>query len=442
MKSFRRIALAAAVGAALGAHATDGYFSHGYGMQSKGMGGAATAVAESAFGAASNPATMVFAGDRMEIGIDLFSPHRKATRSGSPPGVGLDATSESDSNYFGIPELAFNRMASPNMSWGVTIYGNGGMNTNYPGGEIPGQSACANFNPVQSSYNMLCGSGRLGVDLMQLIVAPSVAWQFAPGHSVGIAPLLAYQRFRAEGVQAFDNPGFSTSAGNVTNRGYENSTGAGARIGYYGRLSPGVAIGAAYATKVSMGEFDKYKGLFAGQGGFDMPSHWSAAVAFDLMPGTMLTGEYERINYSDARSVSNTSLLVLNCFGGDRSACLGGSNGAGFGWRNVDIWKLGVQWQASPTLTLRAGYNHSDNPIAPADVTFNILAPGVVQHHATLGATWKLDNVSAVTTAFMYAFSNDVQGASLFNNFAPGLALQEKIQMYEYSIGVQYSRRF
>src|SRR5512140_4043574 len=119
MKSFRRIALVAAVGAALGAHATDGYFSHGYGMQSKGMAGAATAVAESAFGAASNPATMVFAGDRFEIGIDLFSPHRKASRTGSPPGVGLDATSESDSNYFGIPEVAYNRMVSPNLSWGV-----------------------------------------------------------------------------------------------------------------------------------------------------------------------------------------------------------------------------------------------------------------------------------------------------------------------------------
>ncbi|MGE5095616.1 MAG: OmpP1/FadL family transporter [Betaproteobacteria bacterium] len=439
--------LAVAVAAALpfAAGATDGYFAHGYGMQAKGMGGAQTAVAESAFGAAGNPATMVFAGNRWELGIDLFSPHRKAERSDSPPQANLNGTSTSGSDYFGIPEFAYNRMVNPNLSWGVTVYGNGGMNTDYPGGEISAQSACAQFNPGGSSYNMLCGNGRLGVDLMQLIVAPSVAWQFAPGHSVGIAPLLAYQRFKAEGLQAF--AGFSTSPGDVTNRGYDNSTGAGVRVGYYGRLTPQFAVGAAYASKVNMGEFDKYKGLFADQGGFDMPSHWSAGVTYYMTPTTLITAEYERIKYSDAKSVNNPSNLILRCAnpaGPDFTACLGGSNGPGFGWQDVDVWKLGVQFEASPALTLRAGYNVSDNPIRPEDVTFNILAPGVVRHHATLGATWKLDAQSAITGAFMYAFSNDVNGASLFNRFFPPPQpnMQEKIQMYEYSIGIQYSRRF
>ena len=78
----KQLVLALAAAAPFAAHATDGYFSHGYGMQAKGMGGASTAVAESAFGAASNPATMAFAGDRWEIGVDLFSPWRKASRSG------------------------------------------------------------------------------------------------------------------------------------------------------------------------------------------------------------------------------------------------------------------------------------------------------------------------------------------------------------------------
>jgi len=437
-----KLALALAACAPFAAQATDGYFSHGYGMQSKGMAGAAAAVAESAFGGANNPATMVFAGGRFEIGADLFSPWRKSSRTGSPPGVGLDASSESDSNYFVIPELGYNHMVSPNMSWGVTVYGNGGMNTDYPGGAIPGQSACAQFNPGPSSYNLLCGSGRLGVDLSQLVVAPSLAWQFTPGHSVGIAPLFAYQRFRLEGLQAFDNPGFSASPGNVTNKGYDSSTGWGARVGYYGRLAPGVAVGVAYTSKVSMGTFDKYKGLFAEGGGFDMPSHYTAGVAFDVTPQAMVTAEYERINYSDVKSVSNASALVLGCMGGQAANCLGGSQGGGFGWRDIDVWKVGVQYKYSPQLTLRAGYNHSDNPIRREDVTINILAPGVVQHHLTLGATWKLDASSDLTGAFMYAFSNDVQGASFFNNFAPGLQLQEKIQMYEYSIGLQYSRRF
>ena len=432
----RKLLVAALAAAApFAAHATDGYFSHGYGMQAKGMGGASTAVAESAFGGATNPATMAFAGDRFEIGLDLFSPWRRAERSGSPPGVGLDATSDSDSNYFAIPELAYNRMVSPSMSLGITVYGNGGMNTDYPGGEIPGASACQNFNPGKPSYNLLCGTGRLGVDLSQLILAPTLGWRLNADHAIGIAPLFAYQRFKIDGLQAFDNPIFSTSPGNVTNRGYENSTGYGARVGYYGRLTPQVAVGVSYATKMRMGEFDKYKGLFAEQGGFDIPSHLSVGVALEPAKDWMVALDYERINFTDAKSVGNPSALLLQCAGGDRTACLGGSNGTGFGWHDVDVFKLGVQYRVDPTLTVRAGYNFSQNPIHPEDVTFNILAPGVVKNHVTMGATWSADRASAITVAAMYAFTNDVKGASLFNQFAPGLNLQEKIRSEERRVG-------
>ena len=333
-------------------------------------------------------------------------------------------------------------MVNANMSYGLTVYGNGGMNTDYPGGQIPAQSACQLFNPGQASYNLLCGSGRLGVDLTQLIVAPSLAYQFAPGHSVGIAPLFAYQRFKAEGLQAFDNPGFSTAPGNVTNRGYANSTGFGARVGYYGRLSPQFAVGVSYATKMSMGEFDKYKGLFAEAGGFDIPSHWGVGIAFEPTPQLQVALDYERINYSDSKSVSNASSLVLMCGAGvPRHAWeLRAARASAGATSTCGSW-------ASSTRSTRASRcapdtTWSDNPIKPEDVTFNILAPGVVRQHITVGATWNQGPDSAITLAGMYAFNNDVTAPSLFNAFSPGLAMQEKIQMHEYSVGVQYARRF
>ena len=440
--------LALALGAAfpLAAGATDGYFSHGYGMQAKGMGGASTAVAESAFGAASNPATMAFAGNRWELGLDVFSPRREVSRSNAAQ-YRLEGSVDSDSDWFAIPEFAYNYMLSPNMSVGLTLYGNGGMNTDYPGGQLGSPGACGpatgpgtGFNPAPGPYNLLCGNGSLGVDLSQLIVAPSIAFKLGADHSIGIAPLFAYQRFEMNGIQPF--AGFSTSPGNVTNLGYDDSTGWGVRVGYYGKLSPQWSIGAAYASKMSMSEFDDYKGLFAEQGGFDIPSHYSLGVTYQPSPGTLFTAEYQRINYTDAKSVGNPSRLLLNCAGGALANCLGGSEGAGFGWRDIDVFKVGMQWQQSQNLTLRLGYNYAQNPIRPEDVTINILAPGVVQHHITGGATWKLDQASAVTVAAMYAFANDVQGASLFNNFVPGLNASEKIEMYQFSFGAQYSRKF
>jgi long-chain fatty acid transport protein len=444
---FRRLVALAATALPLAASATDGYFSHGYGLKAKGMGGASTAVAQDAFGGANNPATMAFAGNQFAIGIDWFSPHRSAERTGGSA-FGLDASVDSDSTNFFIPELGFNYMVRPDLALGVTVYGNGGMNTDYPGGQLPSPGGCGpatgpgtGFNPAPGPYNLLCGNGSLGVDLSQLIIAPTLAWKFHERHSIGVAPLFAYQRFKADGLQAFQ--GLSTSPNNVTNQGYDSSTGWGVRVGYYGNITNQIQVGASYSSKISMDNFDKYKGLFAQSGGFDIPSNWSLGVAFRPTPAWLVALDYERINYSDVDSVHNRSNLILQC-GGNQSNCLGGANGAGFGWQSINVWRLGVQYEINPQWTVRAGYNHSDNPIQPQDVTFNILAPGVMQDHVTLGATWAWDRQNEITGAFMYAFQNDVSGASLFNSFfPPGAAnMQEKIQMYEWSLGVQYQRRF
>ena len=124
---------------------------------------------------------------------------------------------------------------------------------------------------------------------------------------------------------------------------------------------------------------------------------------------------------------------------------MGSANGPGFGWQDVNVYKLGVQWQYNPQLTLRAGYNHGDNPIRAQDVTFNILAPGVVRDHYTLGMTYDLGNNSAITMAYMHAAKESVTGPSMFNSpalFGPGNGGTEKIQMYENSLGIAWGMRF
>ena len=258
------LALLAAVPVA--AQATDGYFSNGYGMKANGMGGAAIAVAIEPFGGAINPGAMSFLDSQWQLGVSWFSPDRSASRTGSGP-AGIDASVDSGSKNFFIPEFAVNWKYGANVALGVTVYGNGGMNTDYPGGQISAQSACSQFRGGQGApYNLMCGSGSLGVDLMQLMIAPYASWQFTKGHSIGIAPVIAYQRFQAEGMQAFDNPIFSTSPGSVTNNGYSDGWGFGARVGYMGQFTEQFAVGVAYQSKISMDSFDGYKGLFAQEG--------------------------------------------------------------------------------------------------------------------------------------------------------------------------------
>ncbi len=409
------------------AFATNGYFPHGYGMKSLGMGGAATALAQDAYGGANNPASMVFAGSRLDVGVAWFSPVRDAERSGSMMPT-LNGKVDSDQENFLVPEMGYNRMLGNDLSLGLTVYGNGGMNTTYPQG---------NFNCGGGSANMLCGSGTLGVDMMQLIFAPTVAYKVAPQHSVGASLLLGYQQFKARGIQSFDNapgfPPFTGAPGSVTNRGGDSATGAGVRIGYMGRLSDAFSIGASYSSKVNMGKFDKYKGLFAGAGDFDIPSNYNVGIAFAPNPDWTVALDYGRINYSGVASVGNVSMPV---------APLGAANGPGFGWKDINVFKLGVAWRMNDKLTLRAGYNKGDNPVSPADVTFNILAPGVITRHYTAGFTYTLSPNGELTGALMVAPRESVTGASLFNGFMGGAAGNETISMRQTSLGLAYSHKF
>ena len=412
----------------LTAAATDGYFAHGYGMRAKGMGGTSYALALDAFGGANNPAGMAFAGTRVDVGIDWFSPQRSAERSGAAPG--LNGSADSDSTNFFIPEFGYNHLLKPDLALGVTVYGNGGMNTDYPGNQL-------NCGMGPNTANLLCGAGKLGVDLSQLMVAPTLAWQFTPKQAIGIAPIFAYQRFSAEGLQAFDNapgfPPFTSAPGYVTNNGYDTSTGWGVRIGYQGEFD-GFRLGAVYSSKVSMGNFDKYKGLFAEQGGFDIPASYGLGAAYTGLPNWIFAFDWVYIDYGDVPSIANQAMT---------GAPLGADNGPGFGWESVNVFKVGIEYQLDAAWTLRAGYNYTDDPINSANVTFNIIAPGVIQNHITLGFSYNMPDKSSITVAYMHGFDNSVSGSSLFNAvLGPGAGGNETISMYQNSLGIAWGKKF
>ena len=220
----------------------------------------------------------------------------------------------------------------------------------------------------------------------------------------------------------------------MTNRGYDNAYGAGVRVGYMGHLSDAISIGASYSSKVSMGKFKKYAGLFAGDGGFDIPSNYSVGVAFMPTDAWTFALDLGRINYSGVAAVGNPSMPV---------APLGAANGPGFGWADVTVVKVGAAWRMNDAWTLRAGYNHGSNPISPADVTFNILAPGVVQDHYTLGFTAATGKDSEITGALMIAPRQSVTGSSLFNGvMGAGAAGNETISMRQTSLGLAWSVKF
>lgn len=271
-----------------------------------------------------------------------------------------------------------------------------------------------------------------GIDFSQLIVAPSASMKLNEKHAIGASVNLVYQRMKINGVGDFGF--FSSDPASLTNQGYDSSTGGGISLGWQGQVTPKVKAGLAYRSVTKMGNFDKYKGLFAEQGGFDIPSMITAGISIEASPKTSFAIDVARINYTDVKSISNdnnTAVLqgaminaiagganpqtpegqqaIVGAIRGSGNPLLGDDDGAGFGWDDQNVIKIGVKHQLNNKLALMGGLNHGKAPIGNDQTAFNVLAPATVEDHLTLGMDWKLTPKSSITVSYMHAFENEIK---------------------------------
>ncbi len=446
------------------AFATNGYFSHGTSAGQKAMAGAGTALPNDAFIGTLNPAGAVWVGDAFEVGLSLFSPIRdySASERGDDASNGIFTIQpitkhRSHNEFFPIPALSYNRAWGERASWGVTLYGNGGMNTEYNGNLATFGQGLTGFEaeceggfggaqatgPDNAGFCGGRGDDRFGVDLIVMFVAPTFSYKLNERISVGVSPLLAMSRFAAYGLEAFAK--FSNAPDQVSNQGHDLAYGGGARVGVMTKLLPGVTLGASYQSRVWMTEFEDYQGLFAEQGDFDIPSNWNVGLALRLTHAHTVALDYQHINYNEIDSVGlpfDANDFVNNCaiprllagFGFGQAtasdACLGADRGPGFAWQDMDVWKLGYQYETG-RYKFRAGYSRTDQPIESSQVLFNVLAPGVIEEHFTLGLGVEWSKNFFVDVALMYAPERPVSGpnplsntdANLLGLFGQGLGL-------------------
>lgn len=369
--------------------ATDGYFGAGFGTKSNGMAGAGIALFQNSLYGANNPGAIVFLGNKYGFSVAVFNPLRSYEITGNPSmyegTFGLTPGKvESESNIFLMPALAANWMLDDMSAFNVSLFGNGGMNTDYP---------TATFH----------GSSPTGVNLMQMFGAFTYSRKIADNWSVGLSAIAAWQSFEAKGLEAF--AGFSIDGASLTNNDASTTFGFDAKIGIYGEIADGFTFGATYQSKISMGEFDEYKGLFAENGDFDVPATWTAGIAYEFVPEKLVLAlDIKQIFYSKVASISNPMMGAAG-----PNFPMGTETGAGFGWEDMTIIKVGLEYVVCDEWTLRTGYSYGTNPVQESEVMLNILAPGVIDDHITFGFSKKMGD-NELNFAIVRALENTVTG--------------------------------
>jgi len=479
------VAVVSGLVAATTASATTGYFALGYSAKGMGVAGAVVSNPQDSASIAANPAGITAIGERTDVGLRFFNPYREASLDTSEYGATFDVDDKSRRNQFLIPNFGFNLKLRDNLWFGFNNYGNGGLNSTYDRnlydqtaaflGALQQGADPATF-PEGTTTNDLfefAGLGRLtddvgtlGVDLQQGILAPTLAMKFREKHSIGVSLLIGVQRFSARGLGNFqcftesvatnpNNQGLTppscpttnTPAENpsdgLTNNGADWSYGVGTRIGWMGEVHPRLTLGASYSTKIYMTEFDDYDELFAESGDLDIPANFTLGATFKATPKLKVSFDFQQIQYEGVNSISNKGPVFVpppapNA--GPNPPCasclLGMDDGMGFGWEDINIYRLAAEYAYDSQWIFRAGYSWNDQPIPDSEVLFNILAPATIKQHLTFGFTFAPDKQSEYNFAYMHAFEEEVSSSQT------AFGVPGSIKMHQDSFDVSYSYKF
>jgi long-chain fatty acid transport protein len=411
--------VALALAAAAPASATDGHFLHGVGAINSAMGGAGVAAPRSLLGAFYlNPAGLTaFEGVRMEFGFELFKPSR--TVSSGVQGLGAGST-ESVSEFTPVPAMGLSLQLSDKLTVGLGGLGIGGFGVDYPASLTnPILAPQPNgFGAVYSTYGLLK-------------ITPAAAYRVSDRLSIGAA-LNVDQATLGVRPAPFAAPDgqYYPNASNV-----DGAFGFGFQVGVLYRVNDALSVGASYASPQWFGDFEwnVTNANPGGQYGFprtirfrlDVPAVYAAGVGFRPTDALQLAADVRYIAYESTEGFAKSG------FNADGSV-------AGFGWENILVAALGAEYAVSPRLSLRAGYNYSDNPIPDALSMMNVPAPGVVQHHLTAGLGFQLTPRLAVDLAFYTALKNSIRGPIL-GGAGPIPNSYVESELSEHSVMIQFS---
>jgi long-chain fatty acid transport protein len=450
--AFKKVVLISALTVTTSAYATNGYFLPGFGVKSQGAGGVGIALQADALSQAANPANATETGMRVDLGLSLFNPERTSATGAATgleqpsPFLFFNQESDSGNRLYLMPDMAFTMPINDRLSVGFAMVGNGGMNTTYKE-NIFGSNT---FGPIANGMP----NDLVGVDLMQIIAPITVAYKLSNQQSVGASLNLAAQRFKANGLGQFAYFGISSDSAHLTNNGYDLSYGAGVRLGWLGKfMDDRVSIGATWASRTYMSKFDKYRGLFAEQGDFDIPENYGIGLAIKPTKNFTTAFDVVKIKYSDIASIGNPGpgttggtgygqadvFAAATGFGGTpKSYSLGNDQGMGFGWKDMTVYKLGFIYDVTNHLTLRAGYNYGKTPIRNDQLVFSALAPATVERHYSVGFTYQMQGELPleISGTYMYVANNKQQGC--------GQAVVDCVsyQMHQNILGIGFGLKY
>jgi long-chain fatty acid transport protein len=393
----------------------------GHIMQSAGsvnmsMGGAATAQPLDISGALQwNPAAISVFDSKIinfDIGAFFSSPELSSTVP-TPDGGSFSGITEDDRGVSPMPALAFvyGKEGSKH-TFGASAVGISGFgvtfpeNVNYPQ-DLQG-TPNPNFDPTQPvnpiNFPQLAGGfGHIESDYMLLQVGFAWAYEITNELSIGVQPTINYAA-----LELAPNPIASPSQ----TLGYPvsdkaSAIGYGAQFGVFYNSPSGFKLGASYKTPQKFSDLEFNNTYLDGSSAPDVAFNmdYPSILSFGLGYSTGdfdLAADYRFVDYENTNGFAEKGWTPTGSV-------------KGFGWKNMNVISVGLQYKGIEKLPLRVGYTYSSNPIDSELAFFSIPATAIIENAVQFGTSYPLSDNLNLNGVFHYGTSGDKTEGEMLN---------------------------
>jgi len=366
------------------------------------MGGAGVAIPLDSLSGNVNPALMANVGNQAGLDPIIVFQREKidSSRTQLTNGTPLPAQTGPITNRiktYGGGYLGFNYVLNPEWSVGISTAG-GGTNARYKESFI---------SPALSAPRKL--------ETMAALSSQILTYKPSCDQAYGVSLIAGYLQMK-NNLTLFPS-GAVTKGSNRT----DHAWGIGARVGGQWNLSQFLSLGAAASSPTYFQKLKKYNDVIKRPP--QLPAIVTGGIALHVLEDTDVLFDLEGLFWKE-------------------SPFTGKKPPVGQGWRNVLVFKFGVQHKIISDLQVRLGYNHARTPIRSKYVLFNALDEVIAlnEHLISTGFTYN----------FTPTFSFDLGGTIQFNKTitdngngpagpaAKGLSVKARALMLNLGFNIKY----
>jgi long-chain fatty acid transport protein len=169
---------------------------------------------------------------------------------------------------------------------------------------------------------------------------PGVEHEFTEGSILGVAAVIAYQRYSAAslGLTAASTPDQGHWLPGAFSPQAESGYGTGVRLVLRQEVVRGIAFDAGYQSRIDMEEFAAYRGVYSQPADLDIPARARVGLAFQASDKSWLNVSIERVMYSEISAFPSRNLPTRFL------SMLGDSTSPSFDWEDLTVFSVGYTW--------------------------------------------------------------------------------------------------